>query len=93
MVRVLNAWRGETRRRLNSRGLRAADMKLEAISKEIIGPSLPSVILYRDDKPLDRPRVHSCSAKKYFKYNNRAQCRERWSQFRREKRSESAAKK
>ncbi|CAM9188086.1 unnamed protein product [Ectocarpus sp. 4 AP-2014] len=37
MSRTLGAWRGETRQRINSRGRKEADLKLHAISKEIIG--------------------------------------------------------
>ncbi|CAM9175074.1 unnamed protein product [Ectocarpus fasciculatus] len=37
MSRTLSAWRGETRQRINSRGRKEADLKLHAISKEIIG--------------------------------------------------------
>ena len=37
--RSLNAWREEARLRINSRGRKAADMKLHAVSKEIIGES------------------------------------------------------
>lgn len=39
MSRTLGAWRGETRQRINSRGRKEADLKLHAISKEIIGDS------------------------------------------------------
>eukprot|EP00752_Nemacystus_decipiens_P003810 g3506.t1 len=37
MSRTLSAWRVEVRLRINSRGRKAADQKLHAISKEIIG--------------------------------------------------------
>lgn len=37
MSRCLHTWREEARRRIDSRGRKAADLKLHAISKEIIG--------------------------------------------------------
>lgn len=36
-LRILSAWRLDTRKCVNSRGRKAADRKLHAISKEIIG--------------------------------------------------------